>query len=105
MAIGYSKFVELVSKYLPHPQALELNKWIDELRRENEKLRDEIKGLKERIGDLTSPNHTQPAGIPPCPNCSTAGRPFFMSPIPPDFVKIENATHECPRCHFKTKIK
>jgi TIR domain len=42
---------------------------------------------------------------PSCPNCSTIVRPFFMSPIPNDFVEIENATHECSKCKFKTRIK
>lgn len=38
-----------------------------------------------------------------CPNCSTTSRPFYMSPIPRDFVEIENATHECSHCKYKTR--
>ncbi len=38
-----------------------------------------------------------------CPNCSTSGKPHLMSPIPKDFISIENATHECPQCKYKTK--
>jgi hypothetical protein len=40
---------------------------------------------------------------PTCPNCSVDSRTIFMSPIPEDFVEIENATHECPRCKLKTR--
>ena len=105
MSIDYRKIIEIVSKYLPHPQAVELNKWIDELRKENDKLRDEIKGLRKRIDELTAPKDNQPKGIPSCPNCSTAERSSFMSLIPVDFIEIENATHECTKCHFKIKVK
>lgn len=38
-----------------------------------------------------------------CPNCSTSKRLIYLSPIPPDFHDIENATHECTICHYKTK--
>jgi hypothetical protein len=41
---------------------------------------------------------------PTCPNCSI-DRPVFMSPIPEDFVEIENATHECPKCRLKTSAR
>jgi len=37
-----------------------------------------------------------------CPNCSSPGRPFLMSPIPVDFQKLECATHECAKCKYKT---
>jgi hypothetical protein len=42
-----------------------------------------------------------PPGVPVCPNCSTRGRPVYMSPLLSDFIAIENATHECTQCHFK----
>lgn len=50
-----------------------------------------------------------PIGIAPqnpliCPNCLTNGRTVIMSPIPTDFVEIENATHECNQCKFKKRI-
>jgi hypothetical protein len=38
-----------------------------------------------------------------CPNCSKPNRPFYMSPIPPDFVELENATHECATCKYKER--
>lgn len=52
--------------------------------------------------------HVEPVikveGQPTCPNCSTESRPFRLSPIPSDFIEIENATHECSKCNFKTRI-
>lgn len=95
--MAYAGFVELISKYLPHPQAIELNKWIDQLRKENEELRKQIEELK-------APKGVQPEGIPSCPNCSTEGRLIFMSPIPEDFIKLENATHECTKCGLKLSV-
>lgn len=41
---------------------------------------------------------------PSCPNCSTSIKKIYMSPIPTDFVQIENATHKCTKCGYKTKI-
>lgn len=36
-----------------------------------------------------------------CPNCSSAEKQIFLSPLPRDFMKIEGATHECTKCGFK----
>ncbi len=47
--IDYKTFINLISKYIPTPQGIELNKWIDSLRKENEELREEIKILQDRI--------------------------------------------------------
>ena len=45
--------------------------------------------------------YSQPStGKPFCPNCSSSRR-FYLSPIPPDFVRIENANWECSRCGYK----
>lgn len=38
---------------------------------------------------------------PSCPNCSTAGRQIYMRPIPRDFIRLEGATNECPKCGYK----
>ena len=38
-----------------------------------------------------------------CPNCSSDIKKIYLSPIPVDFVEIENATHECTKCGYKTK--
>jgi hypothetical protein len=103
--MDYKKLVEIISKFIPHPQAIEMNKWIDELRKENQDLRDEIQRLKCEIENLKAPSSVTSSQAPTCPNCSTTGRPFYMSPILPDFVEIENATHECSRCRYKTRIK
>ncbi len=41
---------------------------------------------------------------PSCPNCSTTEKRIYLSPIPPDFVKIQNATHECTTCGYLKSI-
>jgi len=105
MALNYLKIVELVTKYFPHPQAVELNKWIDQLRKENENLSLEVKELKKQIEELSLPMDFQPEGVPKCPNCSTVSKPFFMSPLPKDFIEIQDATHECTKCAFSLKVK
>lgn len=38
---------------------------------------------------------------PYCPNCSDRIRKFYLSPIPPEFQKLENATYECTKCGYK----
>lgn len=53
------------------------------------------------IVELKTPIGIVPPNTAICPNCSTTGRPVIMSPIPTDFVEIENATHECTKCGFK----
>jgi uncharacterized protein with PIN domain len=83
-----------------------------ELHETNIQLLEERHSLKERIQELeaqlaegaASPS-TGPKGVPTCPNCSTKSKPFYMKPVPPDFVSILNATHECPKCKYNTNIK
>jgi hypothetical protein len=99
--MDYKKLIETISKFIPHPQALEMNKWIDELRKENQDLRDEIHRIKCENENLKAPSSATSTQAPPCPNCSTTGRPFYMSPIPKEFVKFENVTHQCSRCNYK----
>jgi hypothetical protein len=103
--MDYKKLIETISKFIPHPQAIEMNKWIDELRKENQGLRDEIQRLKCENENLRAPSSETSPKAPTCPNCSTTGRPFYMSPVPTDFVEIENATHECSRCKYKTRVE
>lgn len=38
---------------------------------------------------------------PSCPNGARLGQPFLMSPIPKEFVDLENASHECTQCKYK----
>ena len=102
--MDYKKLIETISSIIPHPQALEMNKWIDELRKENENLRDEIKHLKDENENLKAPSSARPTQAPTCPNCSTTGRLVYMSPLPKDFVEHENATHECSHCQYKTRV-
>lgn len=42
--------------------------------------------------------------IPSCPNCSTSKQRFLLSPVPKDFVAIEQASHKCTRCGFKLPV-
>jgi hypothetical protein len=101
--MNYRQLVQTVSQYIPNPIAIELNKWVDELRKDNDTLREEIKAFKSRIVELEAPGSVSAESAPSCPNCSTSGRPYFMSPLPVDFLEIENATHECPKCGFKKR--
>ncbi len=39
-----------------------------------------------------------------CPNCSTGGKTFRMSPIPVEFRELEAATHECTKCKYKAEL-
>lgn len=74
------------------------------LREERQELKDEIRSLERKIEELSAVA-TGPSGVPTCPNCSTVGRPFYMRPVPTDFVEIMNATHECPKCKYNTRVK
>lgn len=69
---------------------------------DNESLRSKVKRLENE--NLKAPSSAIPLQVPICPNCSTTGRPFCMSPIPKEFVVFENATHECSRCKYKTRV-
>lgn len=53
------------------------------------------------IVELKAPIGIDPQSALICPNCLTNDRTVIMSPIPTDFVQIENATHECTKCGFK----
>ncbi len=76
-----------------------------ELREERQTLRDEIRSLESKIEELSSRPTSVPSDVPTCPNCSTVSKPFYMAHLPPDFIKILNATHECPKCKYTTKLK
>lgn len=39
-----------------------------------------------------------------CPNCSTSQKTIYLSPIPSDFVGIENANFECTKCGYKVMM-
>ena len=75
-----------------------------ELREERQALRDKIRSLECKIEELSTVAVIGPSGIPSCPNCSTVSKPFYMRPVPPDFIDILNATYECPKCKYNTKI-
>lgn len=75
-----------------------------ELREERLSLKERIKELEAEIQELSSASAAGPDGVPTCPNCSTSSKPFYMRPVPQDFVSILNATHECPKCKYNTRI-
>jgi hypothetical protein len=75
------------------------------LREKCQDLREKIRGLEYRIEELSAVTGNGPPDVPTCPNCSTAGKPFYMSLVPVDFIEIMNATHECPKCKYHTRVK
>ncbi len=54
----------------------------------------------QHSGNRVAAPVSAPAGKPVCPNCSSS-RSFYLRPIPPDFVALENASWECSRCGYK----
>lgn len=82
-----------------------------ELHETNIVLREERLGFKGRIQELeaqarelsSTPAHA-PSSVPTCPNCSTKSKPFYMRPLGPDFTNILDASHDCPKCGYTTKI-
>ncbi len=72
------------------------------LREERQELKEKIRSLEHKIEELSAVA-IGPSGVPACPNCSTVGRPFYMRPVPNDFIEIMDATHECPKCGYNTK--
>ena len=75
------------------------------LREERIELVEKIQSLEAEIKDLKESGIKGPDGTPACPNCSTSVKPFYMAPIPPDFVFTQNATHECSQCGYKFKVE
>ena len=76
-----------------------------DLREERLFLRERIQELETLIAELSSVSPSGPADVPTCPNCSTKSQPYYMSPVGPDFEAIMNATHECPKCEYNTRVK
>lgn len=76
-----------------------------ELREERLLLKERIQALESQIKEISSSSPAAPTDVPTCPNCSTNSKPFFMRPVPRDFVDIMSATHECPKCHYNMTIK
>jgi len=75
-----------------------------ELREERFNLRERIQELEAEVEELKSASISSPSGAPTCPNCSTASKPFFLRPVPSDFMDILDATHECSKCQYNIKI-
>ena len=67
--MNYRQLVQTVSQYIPNPIAIELNKWVDELRKDNDTLREEIKAFKSRIVELEAPGSVSAESARSCPNC------------------------------------
>lgn len=79
--MDYDQAAALIKRYVPEPHASELCRW---------------------LSSTLQPARQQ---LPPnCPNCSRSDRLYPMRPVPPDFVELENATHECARCGFKIRV-
>lgn len=76
-----------------------------QLREERFKLKERVQELEAEVQRLKSVSPAGPSGVPTCPNCSTASKPFYMRPVPRDFVSIMNATHECPKCTYTVNIE
>jgi len=53
---------------------------------------------------ISPPPQAQVSSSPTCPNCSTVGQTFYLSPIPTEFREIEGADFECTRCKFKRPL-
>ncbi len=90
---------------------LSIQKEQAELHDTNFHLREERLGLKERIQELeaqikelSSASSYVPTDEPPCPNCSSNSKPFYMRPVGEMHREILDATHECPKCKYRTKI-
>ena len=77
----YHEAINLIRKHIPEPEAGRMCVWLEDFCGGKNKLSKDV-----------------------CPNCSLPGNPFFLSPIPVDFVKLENATHECTKCKYKKPI-
>ena len=76
-----------------------------QLREESLSLRERIQELEAKISEISSASSSGPSDVPTCPNCSTNSKPFYIRPVPRDFVDIMNATHECPKCKYNTRIE
>ncbi|OGV50775.1 MAG: hypothetical protein A2017_12840 [Lentisphaerae bacterium GWF2_44_16] len=76
-----------------------------ELREERLAFKERIQELEAEIERLKAASSIGPSDVPACPNCSTASKPFYMRPVPKDFVSIMDATHECPKCKYNMKVK
>ena len=57
-------------------------------------------------GDRLAPEQVQEVAVgePPCPNCSTPIKKFYLSRLPHDFVQEFDATHRCAKCHSTFKF-
>jgi len=75
-----------------------------ELREERLVLKERIQELELKIKELNSTCSSAPDGVPICPNCSTASTSFYMRLVGRDFMDIMDATHECPKCSYTTKV-
>ena len=53
----------------------------------------------QRSGNRAVPSSMSPGKFV-CPNCSSS-KPFYLRPIPTDFIEIEGASWECSKCGYK----
>ena len=83
----------------------ELHETNTELREERLGLKEQIQELEAQIKELSSTSSHAPSDVPACPNCSTSSKPFYMSPVGPNFQSMLDATHECPKCKYRLKCE
>lgn len=62
-------------------------------------LKNWVDSLAGSANDITSGELKRGGQV--CPNCSSRSAKVFLSPIPPDFLVIENANYECNKCGYK----
>lgn len=72
-----------------------------DLREEKLSLLERIRELEKEIASLKSSFIAGANGVPICPNCSTASKAIYLSPLPKDFAKIEGISHEHTTCGFR----
>ncbi|MCX5726864.1 MAG: hypothetical protein NT030_06825 [Candidatus Saganbacteria bacterium] len=72
------------------------------LREERLSREERIQELEAKIQELSTAPAPGPDNVPTCPNCSTSSKPFYMRPVATNFVPLLNATHECPKCKYRT---
>jgi len=91
-----------INKYL-YEIDLSLSNWVL-----SENIIGAIKKWKSQIIDHKNNHDSKNISLnldkPFCPNCSTSTFKSYLSPIPKDFVEIEDANYECSKCHFKMRV-
>ena len=117
--LDYNTMIDWVGKYLPNPQAIRLNQRIDQLRKENLDLRDEMTELKNQLkikdellnkinsykliktigGAMVYESMGEPKHYV-CPKCMSNNEIHILQDQGSSDGKVE-----CPNCNNKFKVK